>query len=135
MHEAHFSISELSQVLQFYPPLHGLHSPTTKLKLIGHDVQDLLELHERSGAQTPLASRAYPPMHELQLSGLFSEHYLHGSLHCSVQLLLTNLNPGRHSIQFPLVQFLHLGGQILHCVTTLLALRTGSNPKPQLMQE
>jgi hypothetical protein len=114
MHEAHLSMSTLSQVLQFGPPLHCLHSPTTKLKPIGHEVQDLSALHARSGAQTPLASRAYPPMHEVQFSGLFSEHSLQGSLHCSVQLLLINLNPCLHSRQFPLVQFLHLGGHFLH---------------------
>ena len=114
-HEAHLSMSMLSHVLQFCPPLHGLHSPVTKLKPIGHEVHDLLELHVRSGAQTPVAgSRVYPPRHEVQLSAFFSVHSWHGSLHCSVQLLLFNLNPGLHSVQAPLMQFLHLGGQGLH---------------------
>jgi hypothetical protein len=102
MHEAHLSVSKLSQVRQFGPPLHFLHSPATKLNPIGQEVQFLFSLHERSGLQTPLAgSRAYPPMHEVQLSAFVYEHSLHGSLHCSVQLLLTNLNPGLHSLHVP----------------------------------
>lgn len=104
----------LSQVLQLGPPLHCLHYPATKLKPIGHDVQDLSLLHERSGVQTPSPDKAYPPRHEVQLSALWSVHYLQGSRHCSVQLLFTNLNPARHSVQLPFVQFLHLGGQTLH---------------------
>jgi hypothetical protein len=106
---------KLSQVLQFYPPLHALHSPETKLYPITQAVHDLLLLHERSGLQAPVAlSQVNPPTHEVQFVACFSVHYLHGSRHCSVQLLLINLNPGLQSLQVPLAQVLHLGGHGLH---------------------
>lgn len=84
-----------SQVLQFAPPLHCKQTPKAKLYPTAHEVQFLFVLQERSGLQTS-PFKLYPPTQEEHLDGSDAKQSLQGSLHCGIQVLLTNLSPGLH---------------------------------------
>lgn len=92
------------------------------------NVQVLPGLQLRSGLQV-CPFRAKPPIQEVHWEGSATAQSLQGNLHGGIQVLLTNLNDGLHSKQFPAEQVLQLIEHGLHEVMTA-PVRTGSNPLP-----